>query len=140
MYSKAVVRGALVAAALILVAAPRPGVGQTAPPPAPPAFQATGVPDDARFAIVASASGLLLKLDKFTGEVERLVPRGGDAIAWQAVRRDRNPKDAAAGDHRTHYQLVVAGGRTVLLNIITGATWSLQAGEPGEEPFLKVFE
>lgn len=120
----------------------RPTEAQNTPvAPTPGAFCVTGAPETSRYALAASSSeaASVLRLDKFTGEVERLAPRSDGTGTWQTVRRDRNAQDNRSGDYRPAYQLFASPRGMILLNVVTGATWMLVGGS-GEEMVFKAFE
>jgi hypothetical protein len=90
--------------------------------------QASTPPSDARFEIfqAAAAANWTFKLDRVTGNVERLVPSKSGNPVWERMRVLPHPK--AANAIKPHFQIVVsdsAAQSVLLLDTESGATWQL---------------
>jgi hypothetical protein len=89
--------------------------------------QTSTPPSDARYEIVATSAGSkwTLKLDRVTGNVERLAIGKSGNLAWRKMRILPHPK--AVNTVKPHYQLVSgqADQPMLLLDTESGATWRL---------------
>ena len=105
----------------------------------------TSAPATSRYEIIATTSGVdvVLKLDKFTGEVfeltgsKALVKNKDEQHAWQRTKRlPHTDKDKDQTTGEVNYQIYTGGQNgiyTYLINIGTGATWILAREEGKEE-------
>ena len=94
-----------------------------------PVQASTSAPaSDARYEIVqtAVAPKVTLKLDRITGNVERLITGKSGNLRWEKMRVLPHPK--AVNLAKPHYRIFVssqADQPTLLLDTETGATWQL---------------
>jgi hypothetical protein len=108
---------------------------------------ATGVPVEARFEAVQvlyAKEPLLLRLDKYTGEVFELarnrdfVRDKGQTNAWQLTKWNNRPLPEEIDAQRVNFQIFGNpnnDGSAYLLNVNTGDTWSLYRDPSTEREF-----
>lgn len=96
--------------------------------------QTSTLPSDARYEIVQSGIGSqwTFKLDRITGNVERLASTESGNLVWIKTRVLPHPK--AVNSAKPHYQIVVASQPpyvALLLDTESGATWQLLPRDDG---------
>jgi hypothetical protein len=88
--------------------------------------QASTLPTDARFEMFQSGLGVkwTFRLDRVTGNVERLVSAKSGNLVWEKTRVLPHPK--AVNTVKPHFQIFVSSlpeQVTLLLDTESGATW-----------------
>jgi hypothetical protein len=96
--------------------------------------QASTPPSDARFEIFQSGpeSKWTLKLDRVTGNVDRLVSSKSGNLVWEKTRVLPHPK--AVNTVKPHFQIFVSSlptQSTFLLDTESGATWQFVSKNDG---------
>lgn len=91
-------------------------------------YHSSTLPSDARFEILQAGPGSqwTLRLDRVTGNVERLVSGKAETLVWQKMRVLPHPK--AVNSAKPHFLIFVSGVTsqgTLLLDTDTGAAWQL---------------
>lgn len=104
--------------------------------------RSTTAPVDSRYEIIAATSRVkaVLKLDKYTGEVfelarnKALIQNKDEVYSWQKTKRLPHPDgdEATGGVNYQIYSEGQGGAYTYLLNLKTGATWTLARDEDKE--------
>lgn len=125
-------RGATIVIACLL-ALPHSLTGQAAPVGSHE--DATTLPADARFEVLQPRSKPMwtFRLDRVTGNIDRLVPAKSGDWGWQKMRVLPHPK--AVNTIKLHFQIVALDSPAQLVLLVdneSGATWQLVAnGENG---------
>lgn len=111
---------------------------------------ATQVPVEARFEVVQvfyMKEPLLLKLDKYTGEVLELarnrdyVRDKGQTNAWQATRWTSRPAPEEMDTQKVNFQIFGTTnyeGSVFLINVHTGDAWNLYREQTAEKEYTWV--
>jgi hypothetical protein len=92
-------------------------------------YHVSTLPSDARFEIVESGAGAkwTFRLDRVTGNVERLVSGKSGNLVWEKTRVLPHPK--AVNSSKPHFQIFISGLSaqvTLLLDTESGASWLLK--------------
>lgn len=134
-------------AILLLTLLVVPAVVYTQEKVVPIVAQASQAPAEARFEVVQVVylmEPLLLKLDKYTGEVFELarnrdiVRDKGQASAWQLTRWSARPAPEEIDAQRVNFQIFSTAnkeGLAFLINLNTGDTWSIYREQTAEREF-----
>jgi len=97
--------------------------------------EASTPPSDARYEIVQTGvvPKWTLKLDRITGNVERLLSEKSGSLAWEKMRVLPHPK--AVNLVKPHFQILTVSQpnqSTLLLDTESGATWRMvRTGDSG---------
>ena len=96
--------------------------------------QASTPPSDVRFEIIQSgpAAKWTLKLDRITGNVDRLVSANSGNLTWEKMRVLPHPK--AVNSAKPHFQIFASSPptqSTFLLDTESGATWQVVSKDGG---------
>jgi hypothetical protein len=106
--------------------------------------QPSSVPESSRFEIVQSELGVeyIFKIDKYSGEVFRLVEGDPTYYTWENMEVSNHPRDVATED-KINYQIIISGISTwyiLLLNVNTGATWQIARNLESGSIFWRALE
>lgn len=124
---------------VLLVAAPSVSFAQRSEYPS---HEKTNVPAESRFEIVQSslAAKITLKVDKYLGVVYQLVEDNAGEWSWSRILKLPHPLDKNPSVDKVNYQVFTSGKAakfTFLLNVNTGATWTLS--EDTKEKRILIF-
>jgi hypothetical protein len=97
-------------------------------------YHSSTLPSDARFEILQAGTGSqwTLRLDRVTGNIERLVPGKTGNLVWQKMRVLPHPK--AINLAKPHFQILVSSlpaQESLLLDTESGASWQFVPKDNG---------